>query len=162
MAAPQQGPESRLQIRRTFAAPRDKVFRAWTERKALEQWMCRDNPANSTRYTAFDVRPGGSNRMEIRTADGSVYHQLVTFREVTPPEKLVFTWAWERYNPSGVKDEVQKETVVTVELFALGNSTDVILTQEFFPNAEIRDRHLKGWNGCFDVLENVLQSGKSF
>lgn len=81
---------------------------------------------------------------------------------MTPPEKLVFTWAWERYNPSGVKDEVQKETVVTVELFARGNSTDVILTQEFFPNAEIRDRHLTGWNGCFDVLENVLQSGKSF
>lgn len=41
--------------------------------------MCRDNPANNTRYTAFDVRPGGSNRMEIRTADGSVIISSLLF-----------------------------------------------------------------------------------
>jgi uncharacterized protein YndB with AHSA1/START domain len=157
MATAQPGPESRLQIRRTFAAPREKVFDAWTDRKALERWMCRDNPKNDVRYTAFDVRPGGSNRMDIRTADGSVYHQLVSFREVKPPERLVFTWSWERQNAAGVEDEKQDETVVTVEFIARGNSTEMTLTHELFRNAEQRDRHAKGWNGCFNVLETVLQ-----
>ncbi len=101
MATSQPRPEKSLQIRRMFTAPRTKVFEAWTQKEKLEQWMCRDNPKNSPRYTAFDVRPGGTNRMEISTADGNVYHQRVTFREVKPPEKLVFTWAWKRFSPSG-------------------------------------------------------------
>ncbi len=156
MATPRQAPETRLQIRRTFAAPRQKVFEAWTEREKLEQWMCRDNPENSPRYIEFDVRPGGTNRMEIRTADGHVYHQRVTFREVKPPEKLVFTWAWERFSASGEKDEQSDETLVTVEFHERGNSTEVILTHEFFRDADERDRHSTGWNGCFDVLQRYL------
>ncbi len=158
MATPQPAPETRLQIRRTFAAPRAKVFEAWTQREKLEKWMCRDNPKNAPRYIEFDVRPGGTNRMEIRTADGQVYLQRVTFREVKPPEKLVFTWAWERFSASGQKDEQQDETLVTVEFHERGNSTEVVLTHELFRDAEQRDRHSVGWNGCFDVLASVLES----
>lgn len=156
MATPQQGPETRLQIRRTFAAPRKKVFEAWTQREKLEKWMCRDNPKNTPSYVEFDVRPGGSNRMEIRTADGHVYRQRVTFREILPPEKLVFTWAWERFSAAGQKDEQQEETLVTVEFHERGKFTEVVLTHEFFRNAEQRDRHSTGWDGCFDVLAKVL------
>src|SRR5262249_13958279 len=61
-------------------------------------------PEEYTRYVEFDMRPGGSNRMEIRTADGHLYLLRVTFREIVPPEKLVFTWAWERFSASGQKD----------------------------------------------------------
>ena len=156
MATAQQGPETRLQIRRTFAAPRTKVFEAWTQREALEKWMCRDNPKNVPRYIEFNVRPGSTNRMEIRTADGNVYHQRVTFREVKPPEKLVFTWAWERFSASGQKDEQQDETLVTVEFHERGNSTEVVLTHEFFRYTEQRDRHNTCWNGCFDMLAKLL------
>ncbi len=116
MATPQPRPETSLQIRRMFTASRTKVFEAWTQKEKLEKWMCRDNPKNSPRYTAFDVRSGGTNRMEIRTADGNVYHQRVTFREVKPPEKLVFTWAWERFSLSGQKEEEQDETLVTARI----------------------------------------------
>jgi uncharacterized protein YndB with AHSA1/START domain len=42
MAAPHQKPEYTLQIRRTFAAPREKVFAAWARREQLEKWMCKD------------------------------------------------------------------------------------------------------------------------
>ncbi len=158
MATPQPAPGTRLQIRRTFAASRAKVFEAWTQREKLEKWMCRDNPKNSPRYIEVDVRPGGTNRMEIRTADGHVYLQRVTFREVKPPEKLVFTWAWERFSASGQKDEQQDETLVTVEFHERGNSTEVVLTHELFRDAEQRDRHSVGWNGCFDVLASALES----
>jgi uncharacterized protein YndB with AHSA1/START domain len=156
MASTITGPESRLQIRRMFAAPRPKVFEAWTEQEKLEKWMCRDNPKNSTRYTAFEVRKGGTNMMEIRTADGATYHQRVTFREIKPPEKLVFTWAWERFAPSGEKNEVQDETLVTVDFEERGKFTEVTLTHEHFRDAEQRDRHQKGWNGCFEKLAETL------
>jgi uncharacterized protein YndB with AHSA1/START domain len=96
--------------------------------------------------------------MEIRTADGHVYLQRVTFQEVKPPEKLVFTWAWERFSASGQKDEQQDETLVTVEFHERGNSTEVVLTHELFRSAEQRDRHSVGWNGCFNVLASVLES----
>ncbi len=158
MATPQRGPETRLQIRRTFAATRARVFEAWTQREKLDKWMCRDNPQNSPRYIEFDVRPGGTNRMEIRTADGHLYLQRTTFRQVEPPAKLVFTWAWERLSASGEKEEQQEETLVTVEFHERGDSTEVVLTHELFRTAEQRDRHSVGWNGCFDVLARILES----
>ena len=104
------------------------------------------------------MRPGGTNLMEIRAADGSVYRQRVVFREVKAPEKLVFTWAWERFSASGQKEEQQEETLVTVEFHERGNSTEVVLTHEFFRDAGQRDQHSKGWNGCFDVLAEYLGS----
>jgi uncharacterized protein YndB with AHSA1/START domain len=156
MASTTIGPGERLQVRRMFAAPRPKVFEAWTEREKLEKWMCRDNPNNVARYTAFDMRLGGTNMMEIRAANGATYHQRVTFREIKPPEKLVFTWGWERFNPSGVKDEVQEETLVTVDFEERGKFTEVTLTHEHFRTAEQCERHQKGWIGCFDRLTEAL------
>jgi len=58
MPSPQQGSEMHLQVRRVFAAPREKVYRAWLERAGLEQWMCRDSPQSATRYRDFDIREG--------------------------------------------------------------------------------------------------------
>ncbi len=157
MATPQQGPETKLQIRRMFTAPRAKVFEAWTQREKLEKWLCRDN-TNSLRYVAFEMRPGGTNRMEIRAADGNVYHQRIGFREIKAPEKLVFTWAWERFSASGQKGEEQEETLVTAEFHERGTFTEVVLTHEFFRDAVQRDRHSQGWNGCFDMLAKALEA----
>ncbi len=125
MASSTTGPETKVEIRRMFAATREKVFEAWTQREKLEKWMCRDNLRNTTRYTAFDTRPGGTNMMEIKTADGAVYKQRVTFREIRPPEKLVFTWAWEKFSTSGEKISDQDETLVTVEFQPRGTFTEV-------------------------------------
>jgi len=90
MARSTASPETKLEIRRMFAATREKVFEAWTQREKLEKWMCRF-PGNETRYIAFDGRPGGANIMEVTSQDGTTYEQRVTFREIRPPEKLVFT-----------------------------------------------------------------------
>src|SRR5277367_4970418 len=48
-----------VQVRRTFSAPRQKVFRAWTELEALNHWMCRDVESHQVRYLKLDVRPNG-------------------------------------------------------------------------------------------------------
>ena len=159
MATPGNAPETRLEIRRTFAAPREKVFAAWTERARLEKWMCRDVPERDPKYTELDLRPGGRYVIEIPVPrEGFTYRGYGVFREVKPPEKLVFTWAWEQIPPPKNKsDEIDhSESLVTVQLLARGNSTEMIFTHEKFVNAKERDSHQQGWDGCFDVLDKAL------
>ncbi|MGH9747759.1 MAG: SRPBCC family protein [Candidatus Acidiferrales bacterium] len=159
MATPKKESESRLEIRRTFAAPREKVFAAWTERGRLEKWMCKDVPEHNPSYTELDLRPGGRYVIEIpMPKEGFTYRGYGVFREVRPPEKLVFTWAWEKIFPgrSEPEDLHQGESQVTVELIARGKSTEMIFTHEGFPSAKIRDEHQKGWDGCFDALDKAL------
>jgi uncharacterized protein YndB with AHSA1/START domain len=158
MATPQSSPALTLQVRRTFAAAREKVFAAWTEREQLEKWMCRDVAAHTVIHHQQDIRTGGLYRMEIRDpAKGETYWGQGTYREVTPPEKLVFTWAWSKDRPDGPSMHPgSHETLVTVEFFVRGNSTEVVLTHTGLGTAALRDDHNRGWNGCFDVLEQVL------
>jgi uncharacterized protein YndB with AHSA1/START domain len=162
MAAPQQTQGLTLQIRRTFAAPREKVFAAWAQREQLEQWMCKDASAHTVIHHEQDIRTGGRYRMEVRdTAKGETYTGYGVYREVTPPARIVFTWSWTKETPGGEVVSLHPgnpETVVTVEFFARGKSTEIVLTHATFGAAKDRDEHNRGWNGCFDVLARVLQT----
>jgi uncharacterized protein YndB with AHSA1/START domain len=158
MAKPSSNSGLSLQIKRTFQAPREKVWAAWTERKGLEQWMCRDVPTQDPKYTELDVRPGGRYAIEIKQPDGVVYRGSGTFREVKPPEKLVFTWMWTR-RPESSNDPMQAtDTVVTVQLFARGNATEMVFTHEGFDTEATRESHNKGWTGCFEKLAEHLKA----
>jgi uncharacterized protein YndB with AHSA1/START domain len=148
------GPEMSLQIRRVFPAPREKVWAAWTQREQLEEWMCRDVPTHDPKYVALDVRPGGHYVMEIPLPDGKYVGQG-TFLEVQPPEKLVFTWSWTRL-PEKPGEDLGGESVVTVELFDHGPSTEMLLTHTGLKTAEIQEGTQTGWQGCFEVLARSL------
>ena len=52
----------------------------------------------------------------------------------------------------------ESQTLVTVEFFARGDGTEVVLTHTLFGSAAVRDSTDQGWNGCFDMLEKALQS----
>jgi uncharacterized protein YndB with AHSA1/START domain len=143
--------ETRLQIRRTFSAPQQNVFEAWTDTEKLTRWLCRPTEQHATRILESDVRAGGRLRLEETTPDGERKILVVIYREVTPPDRLVFTWQWENDPDFG-------ETLVTVEFYARGNSTEIVLTHERFPDKERRDQHAWGWEGCFHRLEGVLQA----
>ena len=160
MPTPQSSADLTLQIRRTFAAPREKVFAAWTRREQLEKWMCRDVPAHTVIHHEADARPGGHYLMEVRdSGNGGTYWGQGVYREVTPPEKLVFTWAWTQDKPDGTSlHPHDPETLVTVEFFARGDRTEVVLTHTLFGSTAVRDSTDQGWNGCFDMLEKALQS----
>lgn len=66
MPTAQSRPDFTLQIRRTFAAPREKVFAAWTEPHQLEKWMCRDVAAHTVIHHRQDIRTGGRYLLEVR------------------------------------------------------------------------------------------------
>lgn len=138
-----------LRLERTFAAPRERVFRAWTDPAELSRWFA-PTDEHTTKVIALDVRVGGRYRVEMHSPSGNVHIVVGTFREVRPPEKLVFTWAWEG------KD--MGETLVTLEFRDRAGSTDLILTHELFPTQELRDEHSRGWNGCLTRLAKLVTS----
>jgi uncharacterized protein YndB with AHSA1/START domain len=148
MATTQPQQETTLQVRRVFAAPRERVFRAWTDREQFSKWFG-PSPDHATVVTEFDVRPGGKYNVEITHKGGNVHKHGGVYREVKPPEKLVFTWNWQ--NGADTSD-----TLVTLEFQDLGTSTVLVLTHERFPNAEIREQHNQGWTGCLDQLAKFL------
>ena len=158
MATAKQTPEFTLEVRRTFAAPREKVFAAWAQREQLEQWMCKDESSHTVIHHEQAIRTGGRYRMEVHDpAKGETYWGQGVYRLVKPPEKIVFSWSWTKNTPDGPQLHPDSpETQVTVEFFARGNSTEVVLTHAVFGSAKDRDDHHQGWNGCFDSLARLL------
>lgn len=137
-----------LIVNRTFNAPRDRVFRAWTEAAELDRWFSPD-PSFTVR-TSVDLRVGGAYRIEMIQPDGKVHSASGVYREIRHPDRLVFTWKTE----GGAC--VVEDTVVTIEFFEVDGKTQVTLTHQNFSSEEARARHEHGWNGCFDHLESVL------
>ena len=142
-----------LTITRLFDAPRALVWQAWTDPKhAMNWWGPRDYPA---REVAMDVRVGGRWRHCLRsTATGADLWHGGVFREVVPPERLVFTFAWDEEGERGI------ENVVTITFTAQGRKTLMNFRQTPFQSAEERDGHQGGWGSAFDRLDDLFASQK--
>jgi len=81
--------EASVTLTRVLDAPRALVWKAWTDPKMMAQWF---GPRGFTiPFCELDVRPGGSLRIVMRSPDGNDYPMKGEFREVIPPERLVFT-----------------------------------------------------------------------
>jgi uncharacterized protein YndB with AHSA1/START domain len=76
-------------LTRIFDAPRDLVFKAWTDPQHLAQWW---GPKLFTNPVCeLDLRPGGTLRIVMRAPNGSEFPMIGLFREIVVPERLVFT-----------------------------------------------------------------------
>src|SRR5215207_6059321 len=85
--------EREVATERVFNAPRDRVFAAFTDPELIPQWW---GPRGvTTIMDRMDVRPGGDWRFVHRNSDGSETAFRGTYREVTPPERIVNTFEWE-------------------------------------------------------------------
>jgi uncharacterized protein YndB with AHSA1/START domain len=87
-AQPANVAEGELVIERTFDAPRELVFKAWTEPERLMYWW---GPKGLTmRAATLDLRPGGVFHYSMRSPDGADMWGKFVYREIVPPERLVF------------------------------------------------------------------------
>jgi uncharacterized protein YndB with AHSA1/START domain len=83
--------QQELLLTRVFDAPRELVFKAWTDPKRVAQWW---GPHRFTNPVCeLDVRPGGAIRIHMRGPDGTVYPMSGVYQEVVEPERIVFTCA---------------------------------------------------------------------
>jgi uncharacterized protein YndB with AHSA1/START domain len=141
----------RLVIRRTLAAPRARVYAAWTEPEQMRKWA---GPGEITvPELESDLRVGGAYRMVMQKPDGERLAVRGTYREVRAPERLSYTFRWEEDSP---EDEI--DTLVTVEFYDLGEKTELVLTQERFRNEESRNNHALGWEASFDNLARIVEA----
>jgi uncharacterized protein YndB with AHSA1/START domain len=145
-----------LRLSRRFNAPRERVFEAWTNPEVLKDWW-RAGPDWTTPVAEVDLRPGGSYRLAMRDPESGQTHTLVgEYREIRPPERLVYTWTWES-NAEAMRGS--EETLVEIDFVEDGDATEVNVTHSGFTGAEIRDLHVHGWEGVLASLErNVFPS----
>ena len=138
-----------LVIDRVFNAPRELVFKMWTDPKHLAQWWGpRDYPAGKIN---IDARPGGKYRHCLISSAGDMTLWLKgEFVEIVPPERLVFTFAWEEDGERGM------ENIVTITFADEGSKTRMTFRQAPFQSDVERDGHGLGWSSSFDRLDDLI------
>ena len=145
--------EIALELTHRFDAPRERVFDAWTNPDVLRQWWAA-GPTWDTPLAEVDVREGGSYRLSMRTDTGDVHTVHGEYREVRPPERLAYTWAWDE--GPGAEMAGSEDTLVVVDFIADGDATIVKLTHTGFAADGIREMHTQGWQAVLANLERVL------
>jgi uncharacterized protein YndB with AHSA1/START domain len=137
-----------LALTRTYGVQPEKVWRAWTDPQALRKWW---GPGHEPVSLAqLDVRVGGRYRIVFGGPDGKAYECHGVYKEVVPQRKLVFSWNRPDLAPG-------PESLVTVELRAAGNGTQLVFRHEQFADDAVRDDHQQGWSGTLDKLAAFLQ-----
>ena len=140
-----------LVVTRRFAAPRALVFRMFTEPQHVVRWLgCA--PESDVTFRN-DLRVGGEFVSEGRMPDGTVNRVWGVYREISQPDRLIFTWSWEAGGFKG------SDTLVTVALTEQDGGTDLTLRHEAFIDGEARDLHGQGWGMCFDKIAVLLAAG---
>jgi uncharacterized protein YndB with AHSA1/START domain len=136
-----------LRISRVIAAPRERVFAAWIDADSLRRFMC---PGGGTVPRAeLEARVGGSFRIDMQHQDkDELWVHTGTYLEVSPPERLVFTWQ------SKATGDIP--SLVTVVFLDRGGSTELVLTQERLPSANAVVQHTGGWTQILELLERHL------
>lgn len=154
-------------ISRAFAAPRDLVFRAWTESDHLVHWW---GPKGVTIFSCTnDFRPGGTMHYGMRTPEGTEMWGRWVYREIVPPERLVFLNSFS--DPEGglarppfdeewplqmlstiTFDEQEGGTRVTVR-WSPYEATDAERSTFAAGHESMRG----GWSGTFDQLAEYLK-----
>lgn len=157
-------------ISRVFDAPRELVFKAWTERERLMQWF---GPKGFTMPAAkMDFRPGGSFHYCMRSPDGKEMWGKFVYREIVAPERIVLvssfsdkdgnltrhpfvpTWPLETLSTTTFEQHAGK-TTLTIRWLPL-NATE----QERQTFANMRQSMNQGWTGTFEQLTEYLAKAK--
>jgi uncharacterized protein YndB with AHSA1/START domain len=150
--------EREIVITRVFDAPRELVWKVWTQPEHITRWWgprCFD-----TTVKQMDLRPGGRWAYVMHGPDGSDYPCCGTFIEVVPLKRIVSTdeFGEDFVAPPGM--DLPQEMVVTTVFEDEGNKTKLTITITH-PTVEDKKKHeamgvVGGWNSSFDCMDNYL------
>jgi uncharacterized protein YndB with AHSA1/START domain len=149
--------DATLILRRVLNAPQELAFQVWTSAQHIQHWM-HPEPGMTIPSAVMDVRVGGKFRIQMLNVEGEYFTAVGVFKEVTPPEKLVYTWDWEKDGSGEEFGEVEgKTTEITVEFIKRGERTEMIFMHTLFATVESRDSHSRGWGRIIDNLADFLE-----
>jgi uncharacterized protein YndB with AHSA1/START domain len=153
--------ERELVITRVFDAPRDLVWKAWTDPEQVKRWW---GPKDFTAPTCtLDLRVGGRYLFLMRGPDGKDYWTTGVYREIVAPSRLVYTDSFA--DPQGNvvpasyygMTDLPLEMLVTVTLEAQGEKTRMTLRHAGMPAGDMSDMAGAGWNESFDKMAASLE-----
>jgi uncharacterized protein YndB with AHSA1/START domain len=137
-----------MQIHRTFQAPTEAVFDAWTSEEVMRRWF-HGNHGWETPHAEVDLRLGGNVRVVMRDPDkGTEYGGEGHYTEIDRPRRLAFTWVWD--------DEADRETLIELDFEQNDDTTKVTMTHHGLRDSEHVTSHEGGWNAALDELEVAL------
>jgi uncharacterized protein YndB with AHSA1/START domain len=154
-----------LVITRIFDAPRELVWKAWTEPERMMRWW---GPKDFTSPACkIDLRVGGKYLFCMRSPEGQEFWSTGVYREIVEPERIVCTdsFADEKGNPVpashyGMPGDWPAELLVTVTFEEYEGRTRMTLQQVGIP-PEMGDMAEAGWNGSLDKLAESLEMEQS-
>jgi uncharacterized protein YndB with AHSA1/START domain len=141
-----------LRIERTFQAPAQVVFDAWTNEEVMRRWFHGEHDWE-TPEAQVDLRLGGTVRVVMRDpAKGAEHGGGGHYTEIDPPTRLAFTWTWD--------DDEARETLIELDFEEAEGLTTVRLTHSGLRDQESVLSHEGGWTVCLDNLEPVLEASR--
>ena len=146
-------PPDELTLTRALDAPRDLVFKAWTDPVSLAKWW---GPGGfTTTVKTWEPRPGGAIRLDMNSPNGVVYPMSGRFMEVASPGKLVFTGS-----ALDKEGNALFEVMNTLSLADEGGKTKLTLHARVLSKRPEADQHIKGqkegWTQSLDRLEALV------
>lgn len=136
-----------LNIRRTYKAPAEAVFDAWTSPEVIRRWWQAERGWD-TPEAEVDLRVGGAVRVVMRDpAKGEEYGGGGTYTEIERPTRLAFTWLW---------DNETHRTLIEIDFEEADGATTVSFTHSgLWDEATVRS-HEEGWSNVLDSLGREL------
>lgn len=152
-----------LIITRFLDAPREFVWKAWTEPDRFMHWW---GPREfTTSVSEMDFRVGGEYLTCMRSPDGQDYWSKGVYREIVEPERIVFTDSFSDEDGEtvpasyyGMSGDWPMELLVTVTFEEYEGKTKLTLRHAGIPAGENRDMAAEGWNESFDKLAEYAAS----
>lgn len=149
-------------ITRIFDAPRELVWKAWTDPKHFVRWW---GPKDYTcPFCQMDLRVGGKYLNCMRSPDGQEYWSTGVYHEIIPMERIVFTDCFADEQGTvvpathyGMSADFPLEMLVTVIFEDSGSKTKMTLKHVDLPIGEMTEQTGAGWNESFDKLAESLK-----
>lgn len=133
-----------VRISKIMPAPREDVFNAWLNAEGMRHWMCPGDIKKTD--TEIDARVGGKFRIAMH-GEENTYVMTGEYVEIDPPRRIAFTW---------VSHTAVAGSLVTLELHDRGEETELVLTHERLPSADIAAQHEGGWTSILEKLAGRL------
>jgi uncharacterized protein YndB with AHSA1/START domain len=137
-----------VRIERTFEAPAESVFDAWTSPEVMRRWYHVETDWENPEVEV-DLRVGGRWRVVMRKTDRSQVELSGEYTDVDRPHRLAMTCSFSD-DPAG------QQQLVELTVSESDGVTTVVMINSGIPTDERRDAQRWGWGGCLDLLEGVL------
>jgi uncharacterized protein YndB with AHSA1/START domain len=136
-----------VRIERSYAAPAEDVFDAWTSPEVMRRWL-HPGPDWDTPEAEADLRVGGKLRVVMRRPDGTRAESWGEYVVIERPHRLVMSWTFE--------DDPANEQLIELSFSESEGMTTVLMVNSGISTDGRRDRQDEGWRGCLERLNELL------